>query len=271
MSIRGASTGVCGGNISSGCPDEFGCPGNVCPDFVIKRHDTKPPFRVGIEDCDGALDLTDETLVLEVNMWANAKLKKAITSTDTYFSLADNIGFEQAMVGDIIVMHRTRLPEHMLVIGFDETNNFIQVQRAYSGTQSSAWKKGNALRIFRVMNSTGEVSVVTDDVTQPDGSTLADQVIQSLLVYEWRAKDTCLPGCYWLEFKLLKMESTISALTVGALSTSASVTPSFTPSTLTADDFGCILGDGVEWVRRFPSEGEGFLIKITGSPTTELL
>jgi hypothetical protein len=30
------------------------------------------------------------------------------------------------------------------------------------------------------------------------------------------------------------------------------------------------MGTGVEWVRRFPSDGEGFLIKIVDSPTMEL-
>jgi 2-keto-3-deoxy-6-phosphogluconate aldolase len=45
---------------------------------------------------------------------------------------------------------------------------------------------------------------------------------------------------------------------------------SFTPSTMTAADFGCCLGAGVDWVRRFPASGEGFLIQIINSPTKEL-
>jgi hypothetical protein len=34
---------------------------------------------------------------------------------------------------------------------------------------------------------------------------------------------------------------------------------------------GCDLGSGVEWVRRFPLDAEGFLIKIVDSPTAENL
>jgi hypothetical protein len=48
------------------------------------------------------------------------------------------------------------------------------------------------------------------------------------------------------------------------------ITPSFTSPSLTPTDFGCGLGAGVEWVRRFPVDGEGFLIHITDSPTAEL-
>ncbi len=143
MAVKGAQTGApcgsCETQGSSGCVDKFGCPPDMCPDFVIKRHDTKPPFRVSVEDCDGALDLTDDTLVLEINMWARGKLKAAITNTDTFFALADNIGFCQAMVGDIIVMERVRSPEHMLVTGFDENNKLIRVQRGYNGTSAVAW------------------------------------------------------------------------------------------------------------------------------------
>jgi hypothetical protein len=118
MSVCGSKIGVPSSSTSSSCPDKFGCLPGVCPDLTIKRHDTKPPFRVSVADCDGPLDLQDESLVLEVNMWAKGRLKAAITDSDTYFALADNIGFEQIMVGDVIVCDRARLPEHMLVIGF---------------------------------------------------------------------------------------------------------------------------------------------------------
>lgn len=123
----------------NGCPTEDGCIPGVCPDFVLRRHDTKPNFRVKMEDCDGPMDLTD--LILEATMWAKAKLKKTITPSDTYFALADNIGFNQIMVGDIIFMDQARLPEKMLVIAFDETNRLIEVQRGYHGTSIQTWKK----------------------------------------------------------------------------------------------------------------------------------
>ena len=253
-----------GDSCETTCNDKFGCPSGATPDFCIKRHDTKPPFRVSVEDCDGPLDLTDETLVLEANMWAEAKLKKDLDDSTDYFRLADDIGFEQVMVGDIIVFDRVRLPEHMLVKGFDETNKLIQVERGYNSTIISSWKKGTKIKIFRVLNGTAEIETVLTDITQLDGTVLEDQLKNTFLVYEWQANDTCLPGCFWLEFKLLKMSEEISML-----SDSVSITPSFTPSTLSADDFYCGIGDGVEWARRFPTDG-AFLIQITNSPTAEV-
>lgn len=250
----------------SNCPSKDGCPSDRCPDFTIKRHDTKPPFKVLVEDCNGALDLTDESLIVEVNIWAKAKLKKDIAEDDTYFQLADNIGFEQILVGDIIIMDRVRLPEHMLVIGFDENNKLVQVQRAYNGTSASSWKKGTVLRSFRTMGASASIENVTGDITNEDGTTTTDVLLETYLVYEWEPQDVCTPGCYWLEFKLLKMEEEDS---VEMLSHDTISNISFTSSDLSYSDFGCFLGTGVEWVRRFPSESEGFLIKIEPSFTSE--
>ena len=95
------------------CPDEFGCPIGRCFDFEIKRFDTQPSYFVSVSDCNGPLDLTGT--IAEVSMWAIAKLKKSITTSDTYFGLADNIGFQQININDIIVMDRVRNPEQMLV------------------------------------------------------------------------------------------------------------------------------------------------------------
>jgi hypothetical protein len=269
MVVNGAQVGVpCGSVTETGCPDKLGCPEGVAPDFIIKRHDTKPPFKVAIEDCEGPFELDESNLAVEVNMWACGKLRKSITNSDTYFALADNIGFEQAMVGDIIVMDRVRMPEHMLVLGFDEQNCLIQVQRGYNGTQAQAWKKGTKLRIFRLLDEPAEIELVRGDITQEDGTVLEDQLTEAFLVYEWSAKSTCTPGCYWLEFKLMKLEET--NITMMATLPGASITPSFTPSTLSASDFGCVLAEGVEWCRRFPVCGEGFLIKIVNTPTTEI-
>lgn len=342
LNIKGFSHGC----QSNGCLDKFGCPPNVCPDFTIRRHDTKPPFKITVEDCDGPLDL--QGLVVEVSMWAKAKLKAAITPDDEYFQLADNIGFEQVMIGDIILMDRVRSPEYMLVTGFDEENYFIQVERGYRSTTPGNWKKGAAMKIFRVLDAVAQTEIVLEDERNVDGTTTKDVLQESLLVYEWLTTDTCLPGCYWLEFKLIKMlgltlflpggnwvgpinevdgvfytgtDNTSSSVRLSYDSvndrylipadawtgeshvysgsyytgtdhddgsvlmnrndipsdsdtaysnvTMLAVTPSFTDEVLTPEDFGCILGDGVEWVRRFPVEGEGFLIKITDSPTRE--
>jgi hypothetical protein len=347
FNLRQASQG-CGSN---SCVDKFGCPSDRCPDFVIRRHDTKPAFKVALADCDGPLDL--EGLVVEVSMWAKGRLKTAITAEDEYFALKDDVGFEQVMVGDIILMDRVRLPEYMLVTGFDEENKLIQVDRGYRTSTPSKWKKGTAMRIFRIMDAPAQTEVVYEDIVRPDNVTEKDVLQSASVVYEWQVEDTCLPGCYWLEFKVMKMlglviflpggnwtgpvnvdgngvywtgstndagsvrlsydsvndlyliptdqwtgethlysgsyytgsehsdsslyldrtdrpvdsDTTYSNVEVSALATS--VVPSFTDEGLTPADFGCILGAGVEWVRRFPLSDEGFLIKISNSFTAE--
>jgi len=229
------------------CPSKDGCPEGVCPDFQIKRNDTRPPFKVSVEDENGPLNLKD--LVLEANMWANAKLKSDILPTDTYIALADCIGFCQTLPGDIIVTNRVRCPEHMKVIGFDEDNKLIQVERGVNGTVADNWKRGTGLRIFRFMNAPATIEMIFDDVEQLDGTLSCDELQETFLVYEWIANDTCVPGCFWLEFKLLKMAD--GPVTI----------PSIIPI--------CTSGVGVEWVRRFPQCGE-FLIRICDSPTSEV-
>jgi hypothetical protein len=342
------------------CISKDGCPCDRCPDFTIRRHDTKPDLKVAIEDCNGPMDFRG--LVIEANMWALAKLKADIADDATYFRLADDIGFEQIMVGDIIVMDRVRAPEHMLVTAFDETNKLVQVQRGYHSTTASAWKKGTTLRIFRTLSAPAEAEMVFEDVQDVDGTVHKNEITAAYLIYEWQPQDTCLPGCYWLEFKVLKMIDIVwflpgghwigdvvqdgdgyfwtgTAITDGSVRLSydqvrnyylipqyqwdsafihlwsdgnywtgtthtdssvvlvkngsvipdntevgpntgigttesslnlVSITPSFSQEGFSPEDYGCVLGEGVEWVRRFPIEGEGFLIKIAGSPTTEI-
>jgi hypothetical protein len=244
------------------CPDKFGCYPNMPADFTIKRHDTKPPFKVIVEDCDGPLDLTG--LVLEVSMWASAKLKKDIGTTDTSIQFADNIGFEQCAVGDIIVMQRVRAPEQMLIVDFDEVKSIVYVQRGYHGTPISSFKKGTLLRIFRVLNAPGSTEMDLEDVQQVDGSVIKDQITESRLVHEWTPTDTCLPGCYLLEFKLIKM------LSSSDVPTPPSLTPSQTNS-YTDFQMGCTAGTGVDWVRRYPVNSSAYIIKIIDSPTSENL
>jgi len=342
-----------GSCLSNNCNDLFGCPQNICPDFSIRRHDTKPVLKISFEDCDGPMDFRG--LVIECNMWAITKIKDNITETDDYFKLVDNIGFNQIMVGDIIVVDQIRNPEKMLVLGFDEHNKFIQVQRGYHGTNPAYIKKGTILRIFRILNGQATSEMIFEDIQNVDGTTTENVLRESYLIYEWQPNDTCLPGCYWFEFKVLKMFDTVWYLpggywagskfqkidgqyVTGSLETDSSVVlsfnqvenkyfipqlpwqgelhlhtdnkyytgsshddgsvllnndgmfsdndsynengliafhnvsiiPSFTDISLTPSDFSCVLGEGVEWVRRFPTKGEGFLIKIEFSPTTEL-
>lgn len=251
-------------NISSSCVDEFNC-GSSCPDFILKRHDTKPDFKVEITDCNGPMDLSG--LVLEASMWANAKLKTAIDTTDTYFYLADNIGFQQVLVGDIIVFDRVRTPEQLLVTGIDENLKLIRVQRGYNSTPAGDYKKGSKLKIFRVLNAVAQIELTYQDRINIDGTTTEDVLTKSELSYEWNANDTCLPGCYNFEFKLIKMTASMSLSMTSLVSTIS--TPSF--ASYTSDEYGCSLGSGVEWVRRFPVDRDGFIVKISESFTSENL
>jgi hypothetical protein len=197
-------------------------------------------------------------------MWVQAKLKKTITVNDSYISLADGIGFEQTQVGDVIVMSRARSPEQMLVTGFDENNKLIQVMRGYNGSIVAPYVKGSSLRMFRVLNSIATTEMVKEDILQVDGTTKKDVITRSSLVYEWLPADTCLPGCYWFEFKLLKMMDS-SMMLAGEYSISTPISfISYTPS-----QTGCGMGDGVQWVQRYPTDNDGFLIKIANTFTAE--
>lgn len=239
------------------CPDESGCPPGIVPDFEIKRHDTLPAFVLSVSDCDGPLDLTD--CVAEVSMWANARFKAAVAAVDASFSLADNIGFYQTMVGDIVVVDHPRSPEQMLVTGFDETNKTITVQRAYGGTTAVAHRKGGKLRIFRILNSVAEVSEVTESIQSVYDGSFHDEITESKLIYNWNPEDTCLAGCYWFEFKLLKMDTELLLQIEEGISTIS-----------VASISGCELGTAVLSARRFPM-CDAFLVRICDSPTAETL
>lgn len=262
------------GTPRSSCPDENGCISGLCPDLVVRQHDTKPPFKVKIEDCDGPLDLTD--LVLEATMWANGKLKTALNTNHTVLGMADNIGFNQIMVGDIILIDQARLPEKMLVIGFDEENRLVNVQRGYHGTLVQNWKKGAGVKIIKFTNATATTEMIYQDILNIDGTTTQDVLTDSFFVYEWNDGDTCLPGCYWLEFKLMKLVAAPFALNMQSVVPSdqipsnlipSYVTPSFTDPSFTPATFNCDKNATIEWIRRFPVDSEGFYIKITSSIT----
>ena len=173
---------------------------------MIRRYDTKPGLKVMVEDCDAPMDLRG--LVVEANMWAMGKLKADMANTDTTFSLADNIGFYQIMVGDVIVMDRVRSPEYMVCVGFNEDSYTVTVQRGLYGSTVSNWKKGQRLRILRIFNGRGQSETDFDDIQSVEGRIDKNQLTGSALVYEWQPNDTCLPGCYWFEFKLLKLATT---------------------------------------------------------------
>jgi hypothetical protein len=249
------------------CPDITGCPTDQSPFFIIRRRDTKPDLILEVSDCDGPIDLTG--LVVEISMWALTKLKKTIAPEDTIISFADGIGFEQVMVGDVILVSRSRAIEQMLIVGFDEKLKLIQVQRGYHGSRTFEHPKGSVLKIFRVLNASALTEMEYMDIAQIDGSVKTNVLVKSKLVYEWQDGDTCLPGCFWAEFKLIKMSSASPFAPMYLVDPSSISGISIISYSTT--DLGCALPTNSEWVRRFPTCGEGLLIQIQESPTTELL
>jgi hypothetical protein len=155
----------------------------------------------------------------------------------------------------------------MLITGFDEANKLIQVQRGYNGTLISDYPKGAGLKIFRVLNAVASTEMVKEDIPQVDGTTKTGVLTRSTLIYEWQNGDTCNPGCYFLEFKLLKMMDAGTMVSVGPFA--AASVPSISFISYTPSQTGCGIGDGVDWVRRYPTMGDGFLIQIVDSPTAE--
>jgi hypothetical protein len=218
------SAGECGGS--------GGCSGAI--DFCIKRYDTRPSFKVSVSDCDGVVDLTDENLALEASMWFVAKLKSAINESSVTISFADNVGFDQILVGDTIVMDRVRSPENMVVSAINEVAKTITVLRARNNTVAQIWPRGNSLKVFRFVDSAAEIESVFGDVTQVDG-TLTNELLDTFLVFNWSGNQTQLPGCYRMEFKLLMISSS------------------------TAE---------IEWTKRFPLNSDGFIINVVDSATT---
>lgn len=239
---------------SSNCLDGLNCPDNFQSDFCIKRNDTKPSFKVSIEDCEGPLE-EEENIIVEINMWSKGKFKKNLDLETNYFFLADNIGFDQIMVDDIIVTNQIRSSEQMKVVGFDEINKAVFVERGYNNTIPREHPKGTEIKIFRAKNIEADIEYIYEDVLQSD-SEIKKQLVDTLLVCNWTPNMTCLPGCYWLEFKMLKMN--LSFLENEA-------TPSMTPT----GEYGCNYSSNIEWIRRFPSKSEGFLIRIIDTPTIE--
>lgn len=248
-------TGIgCNANSNANCSNNLNCPEGMVSDFCIKRNDTRPSFKISIEDCNGPLE-EEENIIVEVNMWSKGKLKKALEAESDYFFLADNVGFNQIMIDDIIVTNDVRSPEHMKVIGFDEANKAVFVERGFNGTTPRDHSKGSELRIFRAKNVEAEIEYVYEDILQTDGQN-KQELVNTLLICNWTPNMTCLPGCYWLEFKMIKMK-------LGFLEEVIS----FTPTTL--EDYGCNYDSNIDWIRRFPLGSEGFLINIVDTPTVE--
>jgi hypothetical protein len=239
------------GSYRDGCQDPMDCNfSNRCSDFAIKQHDTRPFFKVDVTECDQPIDLTG--LVVEASMWFCTKLKTAITPTTTAIQFADNKGFDRINSNTIIQIGENRKFERMLVDSIDESNNIINVFRGQLGTTALSWSKGKTLKLIRFLNSPAVAELEYQDVTNLDETVEKNVLVRSTLVYEWKPEDTCFSGKYLLEFKVLQLSTT---------------TTTSTPPPSPIDH--CSLGWGVEWARRFPSDKDGFLIEILGSPTSE--
>lgn len=224
-----ADLGV-GCSSSGGCNSANGC--SKTPDFCIKRNDTRPSFRISVSDCDGVVDLTDENLVLEASMWFETKLKNNIENSATVIQFADNIGFDQILIGDVIIVSRPRNPERMLVTAIDESAKSVTVQRGYSSSSAQVWPKGTSLKIFRFLDAPADIESVFDDVTQLDGS-VQNELVETFMVFNWQNNHTSLSGCYFFEFKLIMISNSSDVL----------------------------------WTKRTPMNDNGFLINIIDSST----
>ena len=277
------NTGVGCGSGQSGCKpissscasDIFGCPDGVAPNFIIKRYDNKPALAITVKNCDDNLDFTDEDLVVEFNMWANAKLKTNIDASCNVLAFVDKIGFYQLLIGDILIFERVRSPEYMRVVGFDEDNFLVHVERGYLDTVQSSWKKGTKIKIMKIVDGAAGIVNTYEDILTITGET-ENTLVKTELVYEWKIMETCTPGCYWGEFKVLKMLesdevaeeedviSNISSQEISNCDTSVSIT-----SITGENNTYCSFGEGVKWIRRLPVDSE-ILIQIIDTPSAEI-
>lgn len=224
-----------------------------CADFTIKRHDTRPIFKVDITDCDKPIDLSNK--VIEASMWLNTKIKSPLTTMSDAIVFADNVGFEQINESTIIQIGDNRKFERMLVDYIDEENKTVYVFRGQLDTNIYSWKKGSCVKLLRFLNNSAQAELEYQDVTSLDGTVEEDVLVRSTLIYEWHPEDTCFYGKYFLEFKVMEVELD-NTTDVGSV---ASNMP----------NYHCNLGTGVLWARRFPVDKPGFVIEVFDSPTAE--
>lgn len=226
------------------------------PDYITKQHSTYPSLRIEVTDCNGEpYDLKD--LVVEASMWTNAKLKTALNISDDLIKFADNIGYNNVGPNSILHVSNGRDFERMSIVGFDDVNKVIQVQRGACDTVIRPWTKGTPVKILRFFNSAASSEMIYYNKENLDGTISYDVLQKSFLIYDWKPEDVCFAGRYYFEFKVLKM---------GLLATATDPI-----NIISANDinYHCDLGYGVEWARRFPNDKDGFIIEIKSSPTAE--
>lgn len=226
------------------------------PDFIIKQHSTYPSLRIEVTDCNGEpYDLKD--LVVEASMWTNAKLKTAITISDDLIKFADNIGYDSVGPNSVLHVSSGRDFERMTIVGFDDVNKVIQVNRGACDTAIRPWAKGTPVKILRFFNVPASSEMVYYNRENLDGTISYDILQKSFLIYDWQPQDVCFIGKYYFEFKVIKMALTVTD------DTNISIVP------VSNINYHCDLGYGVEWARRFPNDKDGFIIEIKASPTAE--
>ena len=225
------------------------------PIYVVKQHSNYPPFKVDVTDCNQEpYDVKD--LVVEAAMWTNAKLKTALTASDIYIKFADNIGYDSVGPNSILHVSNGRDFERMTIVGFDDVNKAIQVNRGACDTVARPWTKGTPIKILRFFNSPASSELVYYDRENIDGTKTKNVLQRSTLIYDWKPEDVCFVGKYYFEFKVLKMNLLTNLDDFNIISKNDI-------------NYHCELGVGVEWARRFPNDKEGFVIEVTASPTAE--
>jgi hypothetical protein len=146
------------------------------------------------------LDLTGKEIT--ASMWANAKLKKDISDSDTEILFADNIGLNSVIPEDVLLLKSSS--DHELVQVSSIENNNITVTRGYFDTTSINWKKGTNIKIIKIMNSSATYDLVKEDVMKLNGTVEKNVLVESYLVYNWFVDDTRVPGEYYFEFKVIE-------------------------------------------------------------------
>jgi hypothetical protein len=179
--------------------------------------------------------LAEGGILLEASMWFDAKLKADINESATQIKFADNVGFDSVLVGDVIATSSVRSSELMLVTGVDDASMTIQVSRGHEGTASIPWKKGVTLFVFRFRDEPAQIESVYEQSESIIDGSISEVLSDTVLQFQWSGSHTAAPGCYWIEFKILKID----------------------PES----------GD-VEWTKRVPIDTSGFMVKILDSPTS---
>jgi hypothetical protein len=65
----------------------------------------------------------------------------------------------------------------------------------------------------------------------------------------------------------INMQTTVPSNQIPSNLLPDGVVPSFTDPSFTPSTFSCSMGTGIDWIRRFPVDKEGFYIKIVDTIT----